>query len=366
MSDRSVEITDQNKYLLTPPPIERSAYSDRTAWLMALLSNLAYIRFEDNTAKLQKLAGELGKLDLEIVALFHAERVDVAEMDAKERIALKDRTKTDTQGMLVQSSEIADHKFAALVFRGSEFNKTDWITTDADAVFVNLGQDSDHDGKWELVHRGFYSGFVSVREAIETVLGGGKGGFRINDTSGVVAAAYNPSLPFYVSGHSLGAALATVAARELELRKKHNIAAVYTFGSPRVGNPEWAATLKCPVFRVVNRRDAVALLPPSSFLGNLFTRMGWGAFVEFARKHIHGFIGYQHVGDIRFLTGKGELKKGSDAAIERLLAVFFDLGWGIWRRSFRLVGVVLSLGIDHTLAQYIPKLEDIAKKRNPQ
>ena len=35
---------------LLEPPIKRAAYSDRTAWLMAVMSSLAYIRFEQPTS----------------------------------------------------------------------------------------------------------------------------------------------------------------------------------------------------------------------------------------------------------------------------------------------------------------------------
>ncbi len=33
---------------LLEPPVKRAAYSDRTAWLMAEMSRLAYMKFEEN------------------------------------------------------------------------------------------------------------------------------------------------------------------------------------------------------------------------------------------------------------------------------------------------------------------------------
>ena len=66
---------------LTEPPIKRAAYSDRTAWLMAVMSALAYVRFEQPTA-IEELAGKLAKeLDerkvLEkLTALLAAENMD--------------------------------------------------------------------------------------------------------------------------------------------------------------------------------------------------------------------------------------------------------------------------------------------------
>jgi alpha-beta hydrolase superfamily lysophospholipase len=65
--------------------------------------------------------------------------------------------------------------------------------------------------------------------------------------------------PLYYTGHSLGGALATLAA---SLRPP---CAVYTFGAPRIGNAEFAQTLAgIPVFNVFNPKDIVPELPPGS------------------------------------------------------------------------------------------------------
>jgi predicted lipase len=65
--------------------------------------------------------------------------------------------------------------------------------------------------------------------------------------------------PVFYTGHSLGAALATLAA------SRHAPQAVYTFGSPRVGNEVFVASLQnLPIHRVVDDKDAAALLPPEA------------------------------------------------------------------------------------------------------
>jgi hypothetical protein len=62
--------------------------------------------------------------------------------------------------------------------------------------------------------------------------------------------------PLFYTGHSLGAALATLAAGRFPPR------ALYTFGSPRVGDGEFATTLEgVPTFRLVNNRDLVTGVP---------------------------------------------------------------------------------------------------------
>ena len=65
-----------------------------------------------------------------------------------------------------------------------------------------------------------------------------------------------PTLWF--TGHSLGAALATLAANRYK-----KVQGLYTFGSPMVGNPEFTQSFQVSQhFRIVNNRDIVALVPP--------------------------------------------------------------------------------------------------------
>ena len=53
----------------------------------------------------------------------------------------------------------------------------------------------------------------------------------------------------FFTGHSLGGAMATVAA------SRCNAEELYTFGSPRVGNRKFVDTLSCPHYRFVNNND---------------------------------------------------------------------------------------------------------------
>ena len=62
----------------------------------------------------------------------------------------------------------------------------------------------------------------------------------------------------WFTGHSLGAALATIASA-----RDHNFRGLYTFGSPRVGDEMFGTTFtgkQC--FRIVHNNDLVARLPP--------------------------------------------------------------------------------------------------------
>jgi hypothetical protein len=71
----------------------------------------------------------------------------------------------------------------------------------------------------------------------------------------------DPDLPLLLCGHSLGGALAMLAASRLSARTPK----VYTYGGPRVGNPArgqrlLSATNK-QVFRNVNEEDIIASVP---------------------------------------------------------------------------------------------------------
>ncbi len=78
----------------------------------------------------------------------------------------------------------------------------------------------------------------------------------------------NPNKPCYVSGHSLGAALATVLALDIALAVpvlQPNLQ-VYVYATPRVGNPEFArsyAQILPNTFRITNLADSFPMMPPT-------------------------------------------------------------------------------------------------------
>lgn len=70
--------------------------------------------------------------------------------------------------------------------------------------------------------------------------------------------------PIYVTGHSLGGAVASLIALFLQ-HEGLPVVAVYTFASPRVGNREWRAVYSEALghcsYRVIAEGDLVPLLP---------------------------------------------------------------------------------------------------------
>jgi triacylglycerol lipase len=78
-------------------------------------------------------------------------------------------------------------------------------------------------------------------------------------------------LPIFVTGHSLGGALAAVAALELAKDPRASVMAVYTFGMQRPGDEQFKSAydgrLGVMTYRLVHGDDIVPTVPPSFPLG---------------------------------------------------------------------------------------------------
>ncbi len=138
---------------------------------------------------------------------------------------------TDTQGVLVESEE--PPLYTVLVFRGTEQRIKDFATD-----LEIRSQPLTAEGM--SVHSGFASALDSVWDEI------------LSELSALTS-------PVFYTGHSLGAALATLAAWRRAPR------ALYTFGSPMVGNAEFVNALRdVPTHRVVDGEDIIPTLPPEA------------------------------------------------------------------------------------------------------
>ena len=224
------------------PPVRRAAYSDRTAWLMAVMSQLAYVLFE-NSADLLKKA--LSEADFELIKPFNC---------------------NGTQAFLAKRES---DKMTILAFRGTQQEEPQDIITDLKANFYQ-------DEKGVKIHDGFYRAFKCVEIDIKNTVE------NFKDYS------------LYVTGHSLGGALALIATRALN---SDNLAACYTFGSPKVGNEEFDDDIKPPIYRIVNAYDIVPFSPPT-YIFEIMYVLPWKKLRDFAKQ----FLGYDHHGDMRYLT----------------------------------------------------------------
>ena len=103
------------------------------------------------------------------------------------------------------------------------------------------------------------------------------------------------SIPFnaqiFVTGHSLGAALATLATIHIASQTGFKKPILYTFASPRVGNRTFAAQFKAlEHYRIANSEDFVPAIPLS--IGK-FSKL----FESILPKQI-----YQHAGEPLYFT----------------------------------------------------------------
>jgi pimeloyl-ACP methyl ester carboxylesterase len=135
-----------------------------------------------------------------------------------------------TQCALIQSSG-GRPSFAVLVFRGTTGFRN-WLL-DLDVRPLKLEDRA-------VVHRGFAEALNAVWHLLQPALA------RLGK-------------PCFIAGHSMGGALAQLAATRFRPR------AVYCFGAPRVGNHGFVERMRAvPIYRIVNHRDIFAMMPPAS------------------------------------------------------------------------------------------------------
>ena len=188
----------------------------------------------------------------------------------------------------IWTTNIKGSKQAYVVFRGSQTNREWARDEEADQVAWPSSP--------SMVHRGFLAIYQQVKPKLFKAIK------ELAPTS------------IYISGHSLGAAVATMAAYDVHTNSPdHAIMQTYVFASPRVGNLEFATLVDAALpefYRVVNLADFVNAIPlpvQPNFTGD------------------HVPCIYQHVGQ----------------------RVTFDRNWGSWENN-------------HLLANYANCLEDPA------
>ena len=352
----SIENKQAQRIVALNVPSYRQAYSDRMAWLMAYMAELAYLKYDqpnaDSDIALELLSRALkrtkrGSVEKILAAVRRSYDYDHEEQEhelsrslGQIDWALHDTFSTNgTQGFVAYSE-----RSAALVFRGTEADRMRDIKADAKAIQTACPTGG-------RVHSGFKEQYDDVATRVEDLL----------------AQDEIKGKPLFVAGHSLGGAVATIAARRLN--PGHRVAACYTYGSPRVGTEDWVAQIKTPIYRIVNSADPVPMVPLSGTAafwlakglragGRLLPWVG-GALVWVGDWIERTMSGYAHAGNMRFLT---DCKNGDLSQAELL----YTVGWGRRFRGalsgIRPFGKVLS---DHGIALYRRKMMSVAESRNP-
>ncbi|XP_006283081.2 uncharacterized protein LOC17878015 isoform X1 [Capsella rubella] len=230
-----------------------------------------------------------------------------------EKLCFLENDITDTQVAIWRD---ARRKRVVIAFRGTE--QTKWKDLQTDLMLVPAGLNPERIGgdfKQEVqVHSGFLSAYDSVQIRIISLL--------------KMAIGYIEDVPehedkwhVYVTGHSLGGALATLLALELassQLVKRGAISVtMYNFGSPRVGNKKFAEIYNQKVkdsWRVVNHRDIIPTVP--RLMGYchvahpIYLTAGEVEDTEFQKDGYHAEVIGEATPDIlvsRFMKGEKEL-----------------------------------------------------------
>lgn len=152
------------------------------------------------------------------------------DSELSQNIRFFNSRQTGTEGFIA-----GDNHKIIIAFRGTS-DRQDWLTDAATiqktwSSVLNIGK----------VHSGFFASLNSVWSVVIEHL----------------KELQTNEQPVWITGHSLGGALAALAYATLRLQEpKYELAGAYTFGQPRIGNnllcQEFDADSKHRFFRVVN------------------------------------------------------------------------------------------------------------------
>ncbi|MFW5488341.1 MAG: lipase family protein [Desulfovibrio sp.] len=359
--------------LMTSLPISRAAYSDRMAWILAEMSRLVYEKLPNEAAlegyvALLERAVERGDYQEELrelvkkVAGNKAQSGSIIEGELK-RVSfelLDTFSEKGTEALLAKMS-VENERFLVLAFRGTQPNVRD-ILTDIKADLMAVGEGG-------RAHRGFVTAYRDVRKQI---------------TDAVERADAQGALPLYITGHSLGGALALLATRFLECdREKQKKAArakgqaclphsqmgaTYTFGAPRAADDTFYSKVKTPMYQVMNAADGVARLPFGYVCAWLIYGLrlipinGTFRLAEFLRKN---FCGYTHPGHLVFLSAAENIPDAAGIGFAKLkVKKSPDI---FWRMSVVIPRLIITRGraavTDHSIQEYSLKLRANAQRR---
>ncbi|MGV7218964.1 lipase family protein [Bradyrhizobium sp. UFLA05-112] len=243
--------------------------------------------------------------------------LQLSEVRVLSKPAVSTLPMTDTRGVIVKRDDAT-----IVAFAGTDpLHLLNWVSD------FTLGRPQ------AAVHQGF-------RDAAAAVW---------NDAKGALAAARDSGSPVFITGHSLGAAIAVVTAdfarRELQLGN----AQIYLFGCPRVGRADFVApyniTFGATSYRLVHGADIVPTVPPPL--------LGF--------HHVGGYLGCASGSKFSADTAKpafGSDEPEADAGVgERLRNLFLGFSENARRDTLGDLSVVLPPGIgDHLPDRYCAAL----------
>jgi hypothetical protein len=165
----------------------------------------------------------------------------------------------------------------------------------------------------------------------------------------VVSQHASSKLPVVVTGHSKGGALASLGALRMQHEAAISPAAVYTFGSARAGNTQFANDYDGKIlnhWRFENTDDIVPHLPPAAHLLPFLAQVDR----RFACLSAHAF---DSVGLLEFLNWSGTISEGESILLDGDRMLHFG--------KLAITGQISKVAQDHSLAiRYIPEISQLA------
>jgi hypothetical protein len=239
------------------------------------------------------------------------------------------------EAMLVTANafflQTEDGRQGILAFRGTEpRNVINWLTDASVRVEPVPGMGA--------IHGGFYRSLVLIWQRIEAAIDEALEGAPARDGSGGRLA---PLEDLYITGHSLGAAMAVVAAAKIYGSERYRewkkrVRGIYTYGQPIVGDRWFAGACERRfgkmLFRHVYARDLVPHLPPTST----------GPFVHFGEEYRGNDQGWE--------ASRAPVQQARSLALAAAVGV---LAW-IFRQLRVLSGMPLPFSVeDHAPNNYL-------------
>lgn len=358
---------------LLSPPLTRPAYSDRMAYVLAEMASLAYYQFEGKHGFIEDAIENASSLDLTKGADLQTFLEDFStNLLGGHRLGRKSMERLlgnsgfllldvinirETQAFVAKRIAKNEPPYLVLAFRGTEQKISDWLT-DARCIPTVEGQAKVHTGFLEAFAKKTDTDGKTVQEIVGEIL----------DRPEAKNVSGEP-LPLFITGHSLGGALAILATK---LIAPNVNGACYTFGAPRVGNYEYFRHIKTPVYRIVNSSDIVPRVPPGAGMTAsvlLVQAIAWltkslpaiSAAFDRLEALLDKLNGYRHFGDLRYLSDVAESRfdtvrlLSNPPTIDRIV-------W-MWRRMGKSFFVPIK---SHGMDIYRKKLNHIANERNTQ
>ncbi|MCI5208899.1 MAG: DUF2974 domain-containing protein, partial [Candidatus Electrothrix sp. ATG2] len=217
-------------------------------------------------------------------------------------------------------------------FRGSH-GRNDWLNN-----FRVIGTNDLEAGR---VHSGFYGAFQAVKTPLVNIL-----------------SDLGSDKKIWLTGHSLGGALAAICLAELQESIHDRFQACYTFGQPRIGHGNFANFIKINYgerfFRFVNDDDIVTRIPPVyRHVGSLIHFAADGSLLTFPAA-TEGSSAVEAIIDETDTETSTEAPPLTEAQFERFLASNGEtLETDLIDNSTE--GILPSVS-DHDIEEYISKI----------